>query len=230
MKVLGVDTATAGGGVGIIDDERVLAEYTFEAGDTPSAGLIPAIQAVLDQAGIDLAAIDAIAVSLGPGSFTGVRVGLSAVKGLSLAGGMPVLGVPTLDALASQLSRTSHLICPLIDARKGEVYAALYKQGEGGGLERLTPYQVLSPHALLAQISLQETIFLGDGVEVYQELIKGQLGERSFFAPAELSFLKGQTVAALGLERIKGGERDDVASLVPLYVRPSEAELKRAQA
>ena len=148
MKVLGVDTATSGGGIGIIDDEKVLADYTFEAGDTPSATLILAIQAVLDQAGLDLAALDAIAVSLGPGSFTGVRVGLSAVKGLSLAGGMPVLGISTLDALASQLPRprTPNLICPLIDARKGEVYAALYKQSAGGGLERVSPYQVLSPH------------------------------------------------------------------------------------
>jgi tRNA threonylcarbamoyladenosine biosynthesis protein TsaB len=231
MKVLGVDTATTGGGIGIIDDEKVLAEYTFEAGDTPSARLIPAIQGVLDQAGLDLATLDAIAVSLGPGSFTGVRVGLSAVKGLSLAGGMPVLGVPSLDALAAQLprQRTPNLICPLIDARKGEVYAALYKRPEEGGLERVTPYQVLSPHALLVQVPLQETTFLGDGVEVYQKLIKEQLGERALFAPPELQFLKGQTVAVLGRERLERGGRDDVASLVPLYIRPSEAEIKRAE-
>ena len=229
MKVLGVDTATTGGGIGIIDDEKVLAEYTFDAGDTPSAGLIPAIQTVLDQARLDLAALDAIAVSLGPGSFTGVRVGLSAVKGLSLAAGMPVLGVSTLDALAFQFPPTSTLICPFIDARKGEVYTALYKQREGGGLERLTPYQVLSPAALLSQLASHTTVFVGDGVEVYGEFIKGHLGERALFAPPEMRFLKGETVATLGLERIKQGERDDIASLVPLYVRPSEAELKRVQ-
>jgi len=226
MRVLGVDTATTGGGIGIIDDEKVLAEYAFDAGDAPSARLIPAIKTVLDQARLDLAALDAIAVSLGPGSFTGVRVGLSAVKGLSLAGGMAVVGIPTLDALASQLHPTPSLICPLIDARKGEVYAALYKQREGGGLERLTPYQVLSPAALLSQLTSHATVFVGDGVEVYGDFIKGHLGERALFAPPELRFLKGQTVATLGRKRIKQGEQDDVASLVPLYVRPSEAELK----
>ena len=227
MKVLGVDTATSCGGIGIIDDDTVVAEYTFGPGDAPSATLIPALQALLDEAGFDLASLEGIAISLGPGSFTGVRVGLSAIKGLALATERPVVGVPTLDALASQLPRTPYLICPLLDARKGEVYAALYKQREGGDVERLTPYQVLSPAALLAEISLQETTFLGDGVEVYQELIKGHLGERAFFAPPHLRFLHGTAVAALGLKRIKGGGRDDIASLVPLYVRPSEAEIKR---
>jgi tRNA threonylcarbamoyladenosine biosynthesis protein TsaB len=228
MKVLGVDTATSCGGIGIIDDDRIVAEHTFGPGDAPSATLIRAMQTILDGSGLDLGAIEGIAISLGPGSFTGVRVGLSAVKGLALATGRPVVGVPTLDALASQLPRTPYLICPLLDARKGEVYVALYKQRVRGDVERLTPYQVLSPAALLAEISSQETTFLGDGAEVYRELITGHLGERAFFAPSHLRFLHGTTVATLGLKRIKRGERDDIASLVPLYVRPSEAELKGA--
>jgi tRNA threonylcarbamoyladenosine biosynthesis protein TsaB len=166
-----------------------------------------------------------MAVSLGPGSFTGLRVGLSAVKGLALAAERPVVGVPTLDALASNLPFTPYLICPIVDARKGEVYTALYKDGESGRIEQLTPYQVLPPPLLLEKIPLQDTIFLGDGVEAYGELIKERLGAQALFAPPHLRFLRGSTVAEIGLQRFKKGEQDDISSLVPIYVRPSDAEI-----
>jgi tRNA threonylcarbamoyladenosine biosynthesis protein TsaB len=188
--------------------------------------LIFAIQALLEEAGLGLTEIEGIAISLGPGSFTGLRVGLSAVKGLALATERPVVGIPTLDALASQLPCTPCLVCPIVDARKGEVYAALYKQGEGGTVERLTPYQALSPAALMAGIPPQQTVFLGDGVEVYGDLIKEHLGEQALFAPVHLRFLRGTTVAELGLKRIKQGEKDDIVSLVPIYVRQSDAEIQ----
>jgi tRNA threonylcarbamoyladenosine biosynthesis protein TsaB len=226
MRILGVDTSTSSGGLGIIDDDKVVVEHAFCREETPSARLIPAIQDLLEEARLDLAEIDGIAISLGPGSFTGLRVGLSAVKGLALAVNRPVVGIPSLDALASQITCTPYLVCPIVDARKGEVYAALYKQGEGGDIERLTPYQVLSPPALMAGIPPQETVFLGDGVEVYGELIKGRMGERAFFAPVHLMFLRGITVAELGRTRIKNEETDDISSLVPIYVRQSDAEIK----
>jgi tRNA threonylcarbamoyladenosine biosynthesis protein TsaB len=229
MRILGVDTSTSWGSLGIIDDDAVVAEYALFREETHSARLVPAIQALLKEARLDLTEIDGLAISLGPGSFTGLRVGLSTVKGLALAAEKPVVGIPTLDALASNLPFAPYLICPLLDARKGEVYFALYKNGGGGQLERLTPYQVLSPFGLLEKIPLQETVFLGDGAEVYGELIEEHLGEKALFAPPHLKFLRGSTVAELGLGRIMQGESDDIASLVPIYVRPSDAEINWAK-
>ncbi len=230
MKILGLDTATLCGSLGIIDDDEVVAEYALRREETLSARLLPAIQALLAEAGVDLNDIDGIAISLGPGSFTGLRVGLSAVKGLALATEMPVAGIPTLDALACNLPFTPYQICPLLDARKGQIYTALYKNRAGGLPEQVTPYQVLSPAALIEAIPHQETVFLGDGVEVCREFITQKLAAKALFAPLHLGFLRGTTVAELGLRRILRGERDDISSLVPIYVRPSDAELKGATA
>jgi tRNA threonylcarbamoyladenosine biosynthesis protein TsaB len=226
MKILGLDTATLCGSLGIIDDDEVVAEYALRREETLSARLLPAIQTLLAEARLDLHEIDGIAVSLGPGSFTGLRVGLSAVKGLALAAAMPVAGIPTLDALAYNLPFSPYQICPLLDARKGQIYTALYKNRAGGFMEQITPYQVLSPAALIEAIPHQETVFLGDGVEVCREVITQGLAEKALFAPLHLGFLRGTTVAELGLTRIRRGEADDISSLVPIYVRPSDAELK----
>jgi len=226
MRILGLDTATLCGSLGIIDDDEVVAEYALRREETLSARLLPAIQTLLAEARLDLREIDGIAVSLGPGSFTGLRVGLSAVKGLALATQKPVAGIPTLDALAYNLPFTPYQICPLLDARKGQIYTALYKNRAGGFLEQVTPYQVLSPAALIEAIPHQETVFLGDGVEVCRELITQRLAEKAFFAPLHLGFLRGTTVAELGLKRLGRGESDDISALVPIYVRPSDAELK----
>jgi tRNA threonylcarbamoyladenosine biosynthesis protein TsaB len=225
MKILGIDTSTSCGSLGIIDDDEVVAEYTLLRDETHSARLVPAIQALLKEARLGLDEIDGMAVSLGPGSFTGLRVGLSAVKGLALAAERPVVGVPTLDALASNLPFTPCVICPILDARKGEVYTALYKYGESGRIEQLTPYQVLPPPLLLEKIPLQDTIFLGDGVEAYGGLFEERLGTQALFAPPHLRFLRGSTVAEIGLQRFKQGEQDDISLLVPIYVRPSDAEI-----
>ncbi|MBW2038286.1 MAG: tRNA (adenosine(37)-N6)-threonylcarbamoyltransferase complex dimerization subunit type 1 TsaB [Deltaproteobacteria bacterium] len=226
MMILGIDTSTSCGSLGLIDGDQVVAEYNLNREETHSARLIPSIQVLLKGAKLDIKDVDGLAVSLGPGSFTGLRVGLSTVKGLALAAEKPVVGVPTLDALAHNLPFTPYLICPFLDARRGEVYTALYKDEGGGRVKRLTPYQVLSPSIMLEEIPPKETIFLGDGVRVYGELIKERLGERAFFAPPHLRFLRGTMVAELGLQRIMEGERDDISSLVPIYVRPSDAEIR----
>ena len=135
-----------------------------------------------------------------------------------------------MDALAAQLPPTTAQICPLVDARKGEVYTALYKQGENGKVEQLAPYQVLSPARLLEELPLQETVFVGDGVGTYGEFIIERLGDKALFAPPPLRCLRGTTVATLGLQRLVHGEGDDIASLAPIYVRPSDAEITWAKA
>lgn len=227
MRILGVDTSSSCGSIGIIDGDQVVAECTFHREETHSTRLIPSIQAILKDAKLSLKEIDGLAVSLGPGSFTGLRVGISTIKGLALAAEKPVVGIPTLDALAHNFLFTPYLICPLLDARRDEVYTALYRKERGGRLQRLTPYRSISPIAMLEEIPLQETIFVGNGVTLYGPVIKGKFGKKALFAPPYLRFLRGLTVAKLGLQRIIEGERADVTSLMPIYVRPSDAEIHR---
>jgi len=225
MRVLGIDTSTKCGSLGIIDGTEVVAEYLIFPVDTHSTHLMPALQALIKSAKMDVADIDAFAVSLGPGSFTGLRVGLSTAKGFALATAKPVTGIPTLDALAHNLFSAPHLICPLLDARKGEVYAALYEAEGVGSLKRLTPYQALTPNRLPEIVPQHETIFLGNAVCLCREQLMERLGRKALFAPPHLGFPRGSAVAELGLHRLEAGHQDDVASLVPMYVRPSDAEL-----
>ncbi|RLB07812.1 MAG: tRNA (adenosine(37)-N6)-threonylcarbamoyltransferase complex dimerization subunit type 1 TsaB [Deltaproteobacteria bacterium] len=224
MRILGIDTSTSCGSIGLIDGDQIVAEHVLCCDETHSTRLIPSIQTLLREARLDLKEIDGLAVSLGPGSFTGLRVGLSTVKGLALAAEKPVVGVPTLDALAYNIPFTPYLICPFLDARRGEVYTALYENEGDRRMRRLTSYRALSPSAMLEGIPPQQTIFLGDGARVYGQLIKEKLGKRALFAPPHLMFLRGTTVAELGLQRIKEGKIDDISSLVPIYIRPSDAE------
>ncbi len=127
MKLLGIETSTRTGSVAIVDEEEVIAEYALNIKETHTARLMPAIDHILKGAHLTIHQMDAVAVSLGPGSFTGLRIGLAAAKGLCLALRKPLMGIPTLDAFAHNICCPSHLICPLLDARKGEVYTALYR-------------------------------------------------------------------------------------------------------
>jgi tRNA threonylcarbamoyladenosine biosynthesis protein TsaB len=169
--------------------------------------------------------LDGWAISLGPGSFTGLRIGVSTVKGLSFATGKPVAGVSTLDVLASQIAPTSHLICPILDARKKEVYAAFYRYGEGDCLKRLSTYMAIRPEDLAKKIE-QPTIFLGNGVKTYGDFLLSALPSLAIFPPALLHLPHGSTVAKLGFELLEKGERLDISAFTPIYVRPSEAEIK----
>jgi tRNA threonylcarbamoyladenosine biosynthesis protein TsaB len=227
MRILGVDTSSSCGSLGIIDGDQVVAECTFHREETHSTRLIPSIQALLRDAKLSLKEIDGLAVSLGPGSFTGLRVGISTIKGLALADEKPVVGIPTLDVLAYNFLFTPYTICPLLDARRDEVYTALYRKGREGGLERLTSYRSMSPIVMLEEIPFMETIFAGNGVTLYGPIIKEKFGTKALIAPPYLNFIRGLTVAQLGLQRILGGERAEVTSLMPIYVRPSDAEVHK---
>ena len=225
MKVLGMDTSTSCGGVGLIDDGKVISDYLLNIPVTHSERLLGAIELVLREARCAIENLDGWAISLGPGSFTGLRIGVSTVKGLAFATGKPVAGVSTLDALASQIPPTSHLICPILDARKKEVYAAFYRYGEGNSLKRLTLYLAIRPEDLAEKIK-EQTIFLGDGVKTYGEFLLSTLPSLAIFPPAPLHLLHGSTVAKLGSELLEKGESLDTSAFTPIYVRSSEAEIK----
>jgi len=226
MLVLGIDTATVIGSVGLVRDGDFLVEESCRAASNHTETLFPLITSVLAQAQVSLSEVEGVGVSIGPGSFTGLRISLSAVKGLSYALGHQVVGVSTLEALAGTVTNWQGLICPMLDARRREVYAALFLRDQDGGLERLTPDSAQLPRVLLERIT-EPCLFLGDGAESYAELIRQHDGPDRQLLPFAAHHPRGVVVARMAWERLRRGEHDDLNTLVPCYVRPPEAELKR---
>ena len=226
MKILAIDTSTRVGSIAVVQGSLLKAQQMLNVGATHNQRLLPGIERILADAGWSLDDLDGFAVSLGPGSFTGLRIGLSMIKGLAWATNKPLAGVPTLDALAANVSFVPHKICPILDARKGEIYTAFYCQGDEGMPRRLTSYMAIKPEQLLALIS-ETTVLIGDGLLSYGDYLKRELGNRLVVPPPHLSVIHASSVAWLGWHRLRSGESDDVSNCTPLYVRPSEAELNR---
>jgi tRNA threonylcarbamoyladenosine biosynthesis protein TsaB len=218
MRVLAVDTSTMAGGVALLDDERVVGESLLDVRTTHSERLMLAVERALGDAHWAADSLDGLAVAVGPGSFTGLRIGLAAVKGLAFALGRPIAAVPTLDAMAAGLSWASRPVCPVLEARKGEVFASLYRW-DGGAMRREWEYLSLSLEALAARL-VEPVIGVGDGAALVGS---------PWMALAQ-PVRRGPSAAVvgwLGRERLRRGETVDPADLVPFYLRPSEAELKR---
>jgi tRNA threonylcarbamoyladenosine biosynthesis protein TsaB len=224
MRVLGIDTSTPCGSIGLIEGEQVLCEYSVNRKMSHSERVLKTIDRVLEDSGISIGDVDGFAISRGPGSFTGLRIGVSVAKGLALATGKRVAGVSTLAALAQNARYSPHLICPLLDARKGEVYAALYRNTEKNGLTKFAPEMAVKPIDLLERIE-GEALFLGDGVYTYGDLIRHKLGDRAHIAPSPFNFVHGAVVAQLGRQRLEKGEYLDLEGFTPQYLRKSDAEL-----
>ena len=190
MIVLGIETSSLHGGVALVGERGLIAEYVLHIEVTYSERLLPAIDRLLADAGLGVPDLGGLAVAIGPGSFTGLRIGLATVKGLAAASGTPVVGVPTLRALAWGLPFSRHPICPLLDARKGEVYCALFRWTEGGLVQEMED-AALALEVLAARVA-EPTIFVGDGAALHAPALAGALGPRALFAPPALS--AGQTL------------------------------------
>lgn len=227
MRILGIETSTRAGSVAIVEEEEIIAEYTLKIKETHTSRLMPMIDRVTKDAHLTIREMDAIAVSLGPGSFTGLRIGLATAQGLCLALRKPLMGIPTLNAFAHNISCTPYLICPLLDARKGEVYTAIYRYQipSGQGLQKLTDDLVLPLSEFLSKIEAP-AIFLGEALRGCRDLIEKKLGEKAFFAPLGLNLPRADNVARLGLRKLKAGERTDLSKIEPLYIRRVEAEIQ----
>lgn len=227
MRVLGIETSTLTGSVALLDTDVVVAEHTLSVSTTHSERLLAAIHRLLEESGTTLGALDGLAVAIGPGSFTGLRIGLATAKGLAHASGLALAAVPTLDALAWGVPFAAYPVCPILDAKKGEVYTAVYRH-RGGELERLTEYRAVRPARFLAELD-GPVCFLGDGVLAYRDLIRELMGDRALFVPPARRYPSGACVADLGARRLAEGGAEDPARLVPLYIRPSEAELAKVR-
>jgi len=224
VKLLTVDTSTSTCGVALTVGERLVAESLLDTERTLSERLLAAVDTVLRDAGLLLSELDGFGVALGPGSFTGVRIGVSTVKGLALATGKPVAGFSSLAMLALNLPATSLPVCSLFDARKKEVYAAVYRCGTLP--EPLHADCVMAPERFLALVE-GKALFVGDGALRYRELIEKTLGERAVFAPLHCHQPRAAAGAVLALEAFRSGAIMPLPFLNPAYIRPSEAELSK---
>ena len=224
MIVIGINTSTPEGGVALMGDEGLIAEYSLHSKATHSERLLPSIDRLLQDTELTFRDLSGIAVAVGPGSFTGLRIGLASAKGLALSSDLPLVGIPTLPALARNLPFCAYAICPMIIARKKEVYWALYRF-KGGHLMEMEEETVSPPEVVAKRIG-EPTVFLGDGATEHSGQIREILGEKAIFAPLAVGSVRASQVAEMGRERLIRGERDDLATLVPRYIRRSEAEIK----
>jgi len=223
MKILAADTASGSCSVAVTSDNIIMAEITICCSRNHSRHLMDMINSALNLSGITIKEVDGFAVTQGPGSFTGLRIGISTVKGLALASGKPFAGVSNLKVLASRFLYSPYLICAMTDARKSEVYCAKYRFEKGSLIEKADE-QVLCPEKAVSDID-EQCIFAGNGAEVYKDLISDILGQKAFFAPAHTNIVRASDIAMTALPRFKNGDYDNVAAFVPSYVRKSDADL-----
>lgn len=224
MKLLAIETSTTLGGVAILNDDRLIVESRINVKVTHSERLMSEIDHSLKQAGMKIDDIDVFGISIGPGSFTGLRIGLSTIKGLSYATGRKIVSVPTLEAFAWNIPFSRYQVCPLLDARKKEVYAGIFKWN-GNSFERIINEQTIKVKDLVSLIT-EPTIFLGEGAIIYSVDMQIALGNFFITARPQHMVPSPSNVALLGMKKARSEEFEDPVSLVPMYMRKSEAEIK----
>jgi tRNA threonylcarbamoyladenosine biosynthesis protein TsaB len=225
MKILAIETSTMLGGVAIADSERgLIAETRLNVKTTHSERLMTAIHQTLVQSDLAIDDIAAFAVAAGPGSFTGLRIGLSTAKGLSYATGKPLVTVPTLDAFALAFTYCRYPVCIMLDARKGEVYAAVYRSDDDGLVKIMEETSIRCDDLL--DLLRGTVLFAGEGALLYRDRICERMQERAVVAPPDKMVPSPAHVAVLGLDRAGRGEFTPAAEAVPLYIRRSEAEIR----
>ncbi len=230
MKILGIESASLTASAAVVADDVVMAEYTVNFKKTHSQTLLPMIDEIVRMLELDLQEIDAIAISGGPGSFTGLRIGSATAKGLGLALDKPLIHVPTLDAMAYQVYGTGALICPMMDARRGQVYTGIYRFEREFAVVR--PSCAMNIHELLAELAEtgERVIFVGDGVPVHRTAITETLGARADFAPVYMNRQRAACVAALGAVYYAAGRTETATEHVPDYLRKAQAERELEEA
>lgn len=227
--ILAIDSSSTSGSIALFEDGRLVSEWTVGDVGTHADWLTRNVSALLESSGREVTDVDLFALSVGPGSFTGLRIGVSTVKGLAWTTGRPVSGVSTLAALSMNLAYTGLHVCPVLDARKKEVYSALYRV-EGTRPVEVVPDGPRSPEDLVREVadkvSPKGVVFLGSGLNPYGEYFSENLPGASF-APEPLWHVRASCVARLAVD---AGETAEPAGLLPRYMRKSEAEIKAARA
>lgn len=229
MKILALDSSGLVASIAVLEDETMVAEYTVNYKKTHSQTLLPMLDEVAKMTELDMNTIDAVAVASGPGSFTGLRIGAATAKGFGLALGKPLIAVPTLAALACNCYGTEKLICPLMDARRNQVYTGIYRYEKE--LEVITSQKAVDILHIIAELNdmQKDVIFLGDGVPVYEQQIKENSKVPYSFAPAHMSRQRAGAVGTLAFWYYQKGEYQSAGEMRPDYLRKSQAEREREE-
>ena len=235
MKILGLDSSGLVASVAVVENDVLLADYTVDYKKTHSQTLLPMLDEIRNMIELDLNSIDAIAIAAGPGSFTGLRIGAATAKGLGLALDKPLVEVPTLEGLAYQLCGTDRLVCPLMDARRNQVYSGIYSFSREGLSFRMDVVKEQCAVDISVMIEScnelgKEVIFLGDGVPVFAKKLAEEMKVPYSFAPAHCNRQSAASVAALGAVYYTQGKTVTAAEHQPEYLRMSQAERERAEA
>lgn len=230
MRILALDSSGLVASVAIASEDALLAEYTINYKKTHSQTLLPMLDEIVGMVDLDLSDVDAIAVTAGPGSFTGLRIGSATAKGLGLALDKPIISVPTVDSLAYNLCGTNKMICPIMDARRDQVYTGLYEFVDDR-LHVISPQKAVAIDEIIEEINQtgREVIFLGDGVPIHKERIIELMKLEPTFAPIHMNRQRAGALAALGLEYYRLGIVESADEHQPVYLRMSQAERERAE-
>ena len=230
MRILALDSSGLVASVAIVEEEQTVAEYTVNYKKTHSQTLLPMLDEIVKMTDMDLQTIDAIAVAGGPGSFTGLRIGSATAKGLGLALNKPLIHIPTLEGMAYNLYGSSAVVCPIMDARRKQVYSGIYRFTEGK-LEVLEEQMAIAVDELIQKLNEmgEETVFLGDGVPVYADCLREGLSIPFTFAPANMNRQRASSVGLLGIEYLKQGKTESAREHEPNYLRVSQAERERIE-
>lgn len=226
MKIIGIESSSLVASAALWEDGKLLAEYTVDHKKTHSQTLLPMLEEICRMTECGTDSVDAVAVSAGPGSFTGLRIGAATAKGLGLALNVPLIAVPTLDAQAWGLYGVKDLICPIMDAKRGQVYTGIYRFDEKDELTVLKASCAMDFGELAEELKAMggRVYFLGDGVPVFREKALELLGDKARFAPAGQDRQRAANVAALGALMLAEGRTVTSAAFAPEYLRESQAE------
>ena len=237
MKILGIDTTGQTASAALVEGDKLIAEFTMNYKLTHSQTILPMIADILERTETDKASIDCIACACGPGSFTGLRIGAATAKGFALALDKPIVAVPTLDALAYNVFETNKFICPIMDARRNQVYTGIY-EFRGDTMEVLEPQMAVDIEVIAEKLCerQQDVIFLGDGVPVFKDKLCNGLmdklhdcGKEFYFAPAHVNKQRAGAVGALALRYLEEGKTETAEEHQPEYLRMAQAERERAE-
>lgn len=230
MRILAVDSSGLVASVALIEEDNLIAEYTVNYKKTHSQTLLPMLDEIIRMTDTQLSTVDAIAVAKGPGSFTGLRIGSATVKGLGFTLNKPIIGIPTVEGLAMNLYNTDALVCPLMDARRNQVYTGIYRF-QNGKLVIVKEQLAVGIEEILEALNIigEKVIFLGDGVPVYREIIEKRMLIPYDFAPPHLNKQRAGAVGVRALDYWEQGKYLDADEFEPEYLRLSQAERERLE-
>lgn len=223
MRVLAVDTSSNTATVAVMEDDLLLGEYTLNHKRTHSQKIMPMIEQLLSDLELTAHDIDVFAAAVGPGSFTGLRIGVATVKALAHAAGKRVVSVGTLEALAYNVPHTEHIIVPVMDARRNNIFTASYIW-DGGLKEIGEPEGITIEECIEACGNFLETVFVGDGAAIHKDYIAEKLGDKAIFPHGAVQNSRASSVAAIAMERAKRGETQSYLEMKPYYIKKSQAE------